>query len=479
MNRAVRSPRRRQRRWLVRSTSLATASNSPHLLKKTDRLPEALVVMRQAIVGRETSLADAPDDPERQRDLAYSNTVLAGVLDGLNRFDEADATYRKAFDRFEDLARRFPSVPNHRAQAAAIAANRGRLLTLLLRYGEAEAAYRVAIDLSDRLARDFPRQPEIAELTLAAHHGFATMLQGQGRQREAEEEYRKILPIKRRLAAEFPDVPNLQISLSETLGNLATDLDEQGKKAAAESAYREAVEIDRRLVARIPRQPSLRKDLAYQLTNFGSILGDHPPGRDEAIDPLSRGDRRAGRVGRRVPREPRVQCHPGERPQQLRWPVEEDGASRRGRGPVSPVDRRLGQARRRVPGLARVRDRAGGHVREPRPLHPRTGPPSGRTRVVRQRDRLARRDPEEVPGRCGLPADICATITARRAYALGDLGRHAEAAKDWRSALELSDPPMAPKYRLGEAVSLARGDGRHERALKLAEDSAAEEGIDA
>jgi tetratricopeptide (TPR) repeat protein len=57
------------------------------LLQKTDRLPEALVVMRQAIVGHETNLADAPDDPERQRDLAYSNTVLAGILDGLNRFD--------------------------------------------------------------------------------------------------------------------------------------------------------------------------------------------------------------------------------------------------------------------------------------------------------------------------------------------------------------------------------------------------------
>jgi tetratricopeptide (TPR) repeat protein len=67
---------------------------------------------------------------------------------------------------------------------------------------------------------------------------------------------------------------------------------------------------------------------------------------------------------------------------------------------------------------------------------------------------------------------------SRRAYALGDLRRHTEAAKDWHKALELSDPPMAPKYRLGEAVSLARDDGRHERALKLAAESSAEEGIE-
>ena len=57
---------------------------------------------------------------------------------------------------------------------------------------------------------------------------------------------------------------------------------------------------------------------------------------------------------------------------------------------------------------------------------------------------------------------------AWRAYALDDLGRHAEAAKDWHSALELSGPSMAPKFRLGEAVSLARADGRHGPAIKLA-----------
>ena len=65
-----------------------------------------------------------------------------------------------------------------------------------------------------------------------------------------------------------------------------------------------------------------------------------------------------------------------------------------------------------------------------------------------------------------------------RAYAFDDLRRHAEAARDWHSALELSDPPMAPKYRLGEAVSRARGDGQHERALKLASELATESGIE-
>ena len=448
-----------------------------YLLMKTDRLPEALIVMRQAIVGHETNLADAPDDPERQKNLAYSNTVLAGILNGLNRFDEADAAYRKAFDRYEDLARRFPSVPNHRTQAVAIAANRGRLLTLLLRYGEAEAAYRVAIDLSDRLARDFPRQPDIADLTLAAHHGFALMLQGRGREREAEEEYRKVLPIRRRLAAEFPDVPKLQSSLAETLNNLATALHEQGKKAGAESAYREAVEISRRLVARIPRQPSLRNDLARQLTNLGHFLGDDPQRRDDAMPIFSEAIAVLEELVASVPETPEFGSILASSHNSFGVMLLKDGASRRGRGPVSSVDRRLGQACRLLPGLARVRASRWRARTGTSATISANGAALGTHSSGSAKRSTCSPGSGRSPQAMRSPADILCNGYCRRAYALGDLGHHAEAAKDWRRALELSDPPMSPKFRLGEAISLARNDGRHERALKIADDSAAEAGI--
>ena len=197
-------------------------------LGKTDRMPEALVIMRQAVVSRETIRANAPDDPEKQRELrTYS--VLAQILHRLNRFDQADEAYRKALNQFEELASRFPSVPNYRVHAVSNGVNRGRLLTQLVRYADAEAAYRRAIEVADRLTRDFPKLPETTEMCLAAHHGIATMLQDRGRQHEAEEEYRKIIPIKRQLAADFPDTPSLESSLSESLSNLGNALVRQKK----------------------------------------------------------------------------------------------------------------------------------------------------------------------------------------------------------------------------------------------------------
>ncbi len=448
------------------------------LLSKTDRMAEALVVMRQVIASRETILSGAPDDPERQRNLARSYTVLAQVLDGLNRYDEADEALRKALERFEDLCRRFPSVPNHRAQAVAIGMNRGRLLTLLLRFSEAETAYRAAIELADRLARDFPKQPELTALILGAHHGFATLLQAQDKHREAEDEFRLILPIKRRLAAEFPDAPDLGSSLSESLCNLGNVLNEQNEKVEAERAYREAIEIHRRLVARVPQRPSLRKDLAYRLVNLAVCLADHPSRRDEAIALCREAIALEEKLAADFPESPDFGAV-------LALGHNSFGSLlfRMGRRTEAELEfrRSIDVSAKLVasfPGmpafairLAGTYGNLGHQMRE-----------DGRTedaivelgKGIDLLSNVLKKFPSEVVGRRYLSNDFC-----WRAYALDDLGRHAEAVKDWHSALELSDPATAPKFRLGEAVSLARGDGRHDRALTLAANAATEPGIGA
>jgi len=447
------------------------------LLYKTDRMAEALAIMRRTIVARETSLADAPDDPERQKDLAHSYTVLSNVLSGLNRFNEAEATNRQAFDRFQDLARRFPSVPNYRSQAVAMAQNRGRLLTLLLRYADAEAAYRVAIDLSDRLARDFPEQPELAEMSLSGRHGFATTLERQGKHRAAEEEYRKILPAERRMAAEFPDVPNLQSNLSDTLNNLANTLYSQDKMAEADPVYREAVDISRRLVARIPRQPSLRKDLAFRLANLARSLGDRPQRRDEAIGLHREATALLEELAAAFPDSPEfgaflAMSHNnfGSLLQKMGRHAEAEAEFRRS----IQVSARLVDAFPGSPGfavtLAGTYGNLGHYLRE-------RGRPQDALEWLGKGIDLLTAIRSKSPGDAHARDFLC-NAYCWRAYALDDLGRHTEAARDWRNARELSDPTVAPKYRLGEAVSLARADGRHDRALKLAEHSAAAERID-
>ena len=433
------------------------------LLSKTDRMAEALVVMHGVVVSRETILSAAPDDPERQRSLARAYTVLAQVLDGLNRYDEADQAHRKALGQFQDLARRFPSVPNHRAQAVALGMNRGRLLTLLLRYAEAGAAYRGAIELADRLARDFPQQPELTALCLGAHHGLATMLQAQGRHGEAEKEYREILPVKRRLAAEFPDAPDFESSLSESLCNLGNAFNEQEKKAEAEGAYREAIGIDRRLVARIPGRPSLRKDMAYRLVNLAMCIADRPPRRGEAITLYREALAEEKKLAEEFPASPDFRSvlamghnNFGSLLFKLGRRKEAEAEFQRS----IDVSARLVADFPSVPAfaitLAGTYGNLGHQIRE-------AGQPEGSLVMLGKGIDLLRavlnKSPTDVVARRYLSNDYC-----WRAYALDDLGRHAEAAKDWRNALELSNLATAQKFRLGEAVSLARGDGRHERA---------------
>ena len=207
-----------------------------HFLFKHGQSSRGTGLIRRAIASRETILAEPPDDPERQKDLAtrIPSWPYPGRAQPLGR---GRPDVRKAFDRFDDLARRFPSVPGYRTQAAVAVGNRARLLSTLLRYADAEAAYRVAIDIDGSPG---PRLSPAAGVggvgNIRFHNNFAVMLRNQGKHPAAEQELRKPLAILRRSADQFPDVPSIQSSLSNTLIHLANALDYQKKTDDARTA---------------------------------------------------------------------------------------------------------------------------------------------------------------------------------------------------------------------------------------------------
>jgi tetratricopeptide (TPR) repeat protein len=105
----------------------------------------------------EKELAAKPDDPERQRNVALVEKYLGGVLDSLNRDEEADLHYRRALEIDE---KRLASAPNNKtaqfdvaidlANVASVADSRDRL-------DDAYALFTKSLHMREQLMASDPR----------------------------------------------------------------------------------------------------------------------------------------------------------------------------------------------------------------------------------------------------------------------------------------------------------------------------------
>jgi tetratricopeptide (TPR) repeat protein len=136
----------------------------------------------------------------RQR--AANNSNLGTLLQNLKRYEEAEASYRKAIELNPSYA---PSY-----------SNLGNLLKDLKRYDEAEASYRKAIELN-------PLLPE-------AYYNLGNLLKDLKRYEEAEASYRKAIELNPSYATSYYN-----------LGNLLKDLK---RYEEAEASYRKAIELN-------------------------------------------------------------------------------------------------------------------------------------------------------------------------------------------------------------------------------------------
>jgi serine/threonine-protein kinase len=239
-------------------------------LARAGRAPQGAEVL-QELVRRQ------PDNP-----VLY---FFLGVnLTAQQKYDQAEAAYRKAIDRkadFTEAYSNFGAVLNNLRKYAeaetvcrkAIAlkpdlaeayGNLGQALHGQGREAEAEAAYRAAI----------ARKPGLA----MAYNNLGNVLMRQGKHVEAEAVLRKAIALQPDLVEAYSNLGNalweqrrfgeaeaacrkglaLQPVLPETYSNLGNALMGQGKFGEAETAYREAV----------TRKP----DLAAAHSNLGNVL---------------------------------------------------------------------------------------------------------------------------------------------------------------------------------------------------------------
>jgi serine/threonine protein kinase/tetratricopeptide (TPR) repeat protein len=444
--------------------ALARSHNSLGvLLADLRQRPAAERAYRQALDIEEKLVADFPTVPEYRRDLAASHTNLGNLLKDLGRQAEAERVHRRALDLREQLAADFPTVPEHRQELATSHNSLGTLLADLGRRPAAEKAYRRALDIQEKLATDFPSVPEYRRDLATSHSNLGHLLKDVGQRPEAERAYRRTLDLREKLAADFPAVPAYRQALVRIHTNLGVLLTDLGRRPEAERAYRRALEIQEKLSADFPAVPENRQQLAMCHNSLGNLLAELGR-RPEAERAYRRALEIREKLAADFPAVPeyhrdlaRSHNSLGNLLANLARKAEAERAYRR----ALEIRERLTAHFPAVPEYRR--DLAGSSVNFGHLLGEQGQTEASLAwyaKAIALLEPLVQQEPRLVMERYFLR-----NAHWSRAEALDEMGRPADAVKDWDRALALNAVPAnVPGIRSGRAQSLARA-GEHAKAV--------------
>jgi serine/threonine protein kinase/tetratricopeptide (TPR) repeat protein len=239
-----------------------------HLGKHT----EAEAAFREGIAIGEKLAAEFPSQIKYRESLVNELNNVANLLDDLGKPEEAEALYRQAIALGEKLADEFPAVPAFRFHLAGSHNNLAVLLHGLGNQSEAESAQRRALDLRAKLAADFPTEPTYRDELAQSYVNLGNSLSLLGQREKAAAHFREAIAIQNRLAAEFPTVPRYRQTLATACSGLGSVLCALRQRDDADSAYRQAIAIRERLAAEFRMVPAYRQELAASHNNRGLAL---------------------------------------------------------------------------------------------------------------------------------------------------------------------------------------------------------------
>jgi serine/threonine protein kinase len=230
------------------------------------------------------------DDPLIWREAAVAYRRLADLYRWLGQHRNAEATYRRAFALFAQLAALSPLTPETRSDLVMAHIEFAHSLVEQGKRDEHEAFIRRAVRLAEQLVREFPDDPRHGDQLVSANNALAG-LRPPG---EAEQILRRNLTLTKE-----------DWLLGHVHNELRSVLEAQGRLAEAEQTASEAAQAVgaggregpvRRLGAGVPRR---RPELPRRLRG-----GQGTPGRVDRDPPPC--PRHPGQAGCRLPGSPQL-----------------------------------------------------------------------------------------------------------------------------------------------------------------------------
>jgi serine/threonine protein kinase/tetratricopeptide (TPR) repeat protein len=226
----------------------------------------------QALTISQKLVDDHPDVADYLRRLAESHYNLATTSNLVQNKGEAEAEYRAAMALYGKLAHDHPALPNFRMKLADCKSGLGWRLLARGSAAEAEAELREGVKICRRLADDYPGVTDFRKNLADCHNDLWRLMLHLKRPVEQEAELREALTIQEKLVEEQPTVLDFRTGVVLLRRNLATTLSRAGKSAAAEAEYRLIIDLYQKLANDYPRVTEYRAAAVGSRLDLGILL---------------------------------------------------------------------------------------------------------------------------------------------------------------------------------------------------------------
>jgi serine/threonine protein kinase/tetratricopeptide (TPR) repeat protein len=251
---------------------------------------EAKEVYQKALGLQRRLVAQFPNEPEYQYDLAATLHALSLPLRRERAFEESAQRNQEALQLFRGLCRGNSENAKYQEGLARHLHHMADLqkdqwvspAPSRIEFTEVSALYSEGRDVLQKLIARFPEERRY-QLQLAANYhswGHALTLAGAAHLDAARTNYELAAARFDRLIEQDPTTPDYRHEQARLLASKSSLCEKQGDRDAARTCCRQAVAIETPLMEQFPTVAKYRFELARQLTRLGDLLW--PVERDEA-----------------------------------------------------------------------------------------------------------------------------------------------------------------------------------------------------
>ena len=205
------------------------------------RVDEAKSRQEEALRLRRELAAERPGEARYRSDLATAQMNMGVVLRSAGELRAAGSALTEAVRILQALSDENPAVVEHRALLATAESTRGLVCRESGDLSGAEAAHRRSVQIRKELAARNPKSVPLRFELASGHNNLGALLGDLGRTEEALREFGEALRLRQALADEFPGVEDYRARLGATHNNIAIHL--KSDPAGAQRAHREAIRL--------------------------------------------------------------------------------------------------------------------------------------------------------------------------------------------------------------------------------------------